>query len=65
MRVVSADEIDAVLDFPSLVGALRRTFMSENGAPARHHHHVGPEGGRHATHLDGSNYRIWGDVLTD
>lgn len=51
MRVVSADEIDAVLDFPSLVGALRRTFMSENGAPTRHHHHVGPEGGRHATHL--------------
>lgn len=51
MRVVSAEEIDAVLDFPSLVGALRRTFVSENGAPARHHHHVGPEGGRHATYL--------------
>ncbi len=51
MRVVTADEIDAVLDFPSLVGALRRTFASDIGAPARHHHHLGSEGGHHATHL--------------
>ncbi len=51
MRVVTAEEIDAVLDFPSLVGALRRTFASETEAPTRHHHRLGPEGGRQATHL--------------
>jgi ornithine cyclodeaminase/alanine dehydrogenase-like protein (mu-crystallin family) len=49
MRVVSADEIDRFLDFPSLIDELHATFARGDVAPARHHHAVG--GSNAAVHL--------------
>ena len=47
MRVISAAEIDEVLDFPSLIDALAEAFVGGFAAPTRHHHALA--GG--ATHL--------------
>jgi alanine dehydrogenase len=45
MRVVSAAEIDAALDFPSLIGALRDAFRAEIETPLRHGHAIArPDG---------------------
>ena len=38
MRFVSADELDDVLDFPSLITALSDAFAGNIAAPPRHHH---------------------------
>ncbi len=51
MRVVSADEIDAALDFPALVDALDEAFRGGFTAPPRHHHTLAVEGEPEATHL--------------
>ena len=42
MRVISAAEIDEVLDFPSLIDALAEAFVGGFAAPPRHHHALGP-----------------------
>jgi ornithine cyclodeaminase len=51
MRFLSADEIDAALDFPALIDALASAFRGGLSAPPRHHHVVPVEGGPDATHL--------------
>jgi ornithine cyclodeaminase len=40
MRFVGAAEIDAALDYPALVEALRQAFASGIVAPVRHHHSI-------------------------
>jgi ornithine cyclodeaminase/alanine dehydrogenase-like protein (mu-crystallin family) len=50
MRLVSAAEIDAALDFLSLIDALDVAFRGGTIAPARHHHAIAREGAD-ATHL--------------
>ena len=40
MRVIGADEIHRLLDFPSLIDALRAMFCDGCEVPARHHHRV-------------------------
>jgi ornithine cyclodeaminase/alanine dehydrogenase-like protein (mu-crystallin family) len=44
MRFVGAAEIDALLDYTSLVNALREAFASEVVAPVRHHHEIARPG---------------------
>jgi ornithine cyclodeaminase/alanine dehydrogenase-like protein (mu-crystallin family) len=41
MRTVTADDIDRVLSYPTLVEALREAFRAEIAAPVRHHHAIG------------------------
>ncbi len=40
MRVIGGDEIHRLLDFPSLIDALRAMFRDGCEVPARHHHRV-------------------------
>jgi ornithine cyclodeaminase len=40
MRVVSADEVNRLLDFPGLIAAIRDAFRGGITAPSRHHHHI-------------------------
>lgn len=49
MRVVSAAEIDRVLDYPGLIDAIRDAFAGAIVAPARHHHRIPRPGGAEAT----------------
>jgi alanine dehydrogenase len=51
MRVVSAAEVDAALDFPSLIAALKAAFAADIVVPVRHHHTVERDNGQAATHL--------------
>jgi ornithine cyclodeaminase/alanine dehydrogenase-like protein (mu-crystallin family) len=51
MRFLSAEDIDAALDFPALVAALDQAFRGGLTAPTRHHHVVPLEGEADATHL--------------
>jgi ornithine cyclodeaminase/alanine dehydrogenase-like protein (mu-crystallin family) len=51
MRLVSAAEIDAALDFPTLIDALAQAFVGGTIAPARHHHAIARPSGVAATHL--------------
>ena len=51
MRHITAGEIDAALDFPSLIEALRQAFRGGFVAPARHHHTIERRGEAAATHL--------------
>src|SRR5437763_8838326 len=53
MRVITADDIHRLLDFPSLIDALRAMFRDGCEAPARHHHSVAAatEGGTPGTLL--------------
>jgi ornithine cyclodeaminase len=50
MRLVGAEEIDRVLDFPDLVETLRQAFRAATVAPTRHHHGIA-RGGTEATLL--------------
>ncbi len=50
MRIVSASEVDAALDYAGLIEALRDAFRRETIVPLRHHHTI-PSGGREATLL--------------
>lgn len=45
MQVISARDIDARLDYPSLIGALRRAFIAGCDAPRRHRHDIPLAGG--------------------
>ncbi len=40
MQIISGDEIHRLLDFPSLIDALRTMFRDGCETPARHHHRV-------------------------
>lgn len=40
MRIVSAEQVDACLDFPSLIDALADAFAAGVHAPPRHHHTI-------------------------
>ena len=40
MQIISGDEIHRLLDFPSLIDALRAMFRDGCEAPTRHHHRV-------------------------
>jgi len=40
MRVITADEVDRLLDFPGLVATLRQAFAEGVVQPVRHHHTV-------------------------
>jgi ornithine cyclodeaminase/alanine dehydrogenase-like protein (mu-crystallin family) len=51
VRHISADEIDAALDFPALVDALRAAFTGGFFAPTRHHYSIDRPGESAATHL--------------
>jgi len=51
VRHVTADEIDAALDFPALIEALRQAFSGGFVAPMRHHHAIERAGEAAATHL--------------
>jgi ornithine cyclodeaminase/alanine dehydrogenase-like protein (mu-crystallin family) len=51
MRLISAAEIDAALDFAALIDALSVAFRGGTIAPTRHHHTIARRGGADATHL--------------
>ena len=51
MRVISAAEVEAALDYPSLVERLRQAFRRDIEVPLRHHHDVEVTGGSTATLL--------------
>lgn len=51
MRVIAASEVEAALDYPSLVERLRQAFRRDIDVPLRHHHDVEVTGGNAATLL--------------
>ena len=51
MRVFSAEEVDAALDFPSLIDELGEAMRGGFVAPHRHHHAIERAGEPAATHL--------------
>ncbi len=51
MRVISAAEVEAALDYPSLVERLRQAFRREISVPLRHHHEIEMPGAGTATLL--------------
>ena len=51
MRYFTAAEVDAALDFGSLVDALADAFKGDFFAPQRHHHVIERAGAQAATHL--------------
>jgi len=51
MRIISAAEVEAALDYPSLVERLRQAFRRDIAVPVRHHHDVEVTGGSTATLL--------------
>ena len=44
MRIVGAEAIHRLLDFPSLIAALREMFRDGAEVPPRHHHAINPPG---------------------
>jgi ornithine cyclodeaminase len=48
LRFVSADEIDSMLDFPSLIAALHEAFRADIETPLRHHHAIARDDGEAA-----------------
>lgn len=51
MRIIAAAEVEAALDYPSLVERLRQAFRRDIQTPVRHHHDVEVAGGDPATLL--------------
>ena len=51
MRVFSAEDVDAALDFPSLIDALGEAMRGGFVAPGRHHHEIERAGEAAATQL--------------
>lgn len=51
MRIISAAEVEAALDYPSLVERLRQAFRREIEVPVRHHHDIALGSGSAATLL--------------
>lgn len=48
LRYVAADEIDGILDFPSLIDALHAAFCADIETPLRHHHAIARDDGEAA-----------------
>jgi ornithine cyclodeaminase len=48
LRYVAAEEIDSILDFPSLIEALHAAFRADIETPLRHHHAIAREDGEAA-----------------
>jgi ornithine cyclodeaminase/alanine dehydrogenase-like protein (mu-crystallin family) len=48
LRFVSANEIDSILDFPSLIDALHAAFRADIETPLRHHHAIARDDGEAA-----------------
>ncbi|MEM6461797.1 MAG: ornithine cyclodeaminase family protein [Pseudomonadota bacterium] len=51
MKVVSADKVDELLDFPALIDALADAFLGGIHAPVRHHHTIDRRHGTDSTML--------------
>ena len=51
MRIISAAEVEAALDYPSLVERLRQAFRRDIEVPVRHHHDIEMSGASTATLL--------------
>ena len=51
MRIISADDVDAALDFPALTDALAEAFRGGVHAPPRHHHTIANDGAADQTLL--------------
>ncbi|GAB4371519.1 MAG: ornithine cyclodeaminase family protein [Kiloniellaceae bacterium] len=51
MRIIAAGEVEAALDYPSLIERLRQAFRRDIAVPVRHHHDVAVTGGSTATLL--------------
>ncbi|WP_136657594.1 ornithine cyclodeaminase family protein [Nitratireductor sp. XY-223] len=51
MKIVSAQEVDSLLDFPALIEALRDAFTGGVHAPVRHHHTIERRQGSDSTML--------------
>jgi len=51
MRIVDAETLAGILDYPSIVAALDDAFRSDITVPLRHHHTVPVDGGRDSTLL--------------
>jgi len=51
MRIISAAEVEAALDYPSLVERLRQAFRRDIATPVRHHHDIEIPGASSATLL--------------
>lgn len=51
MRIISAEAVDALLDFPSLIEALAAAFCGGVHAPVRHHHTIERKEGADSTML--------------
>jgi alanine dehydrogenase len=51
MRIITAAEVEAALDYPSLVERLRQAFRRDIQVPVRHHHDVETPGAGTATLL--------------
>ena len=49
MRVIEADELARLLDYPRLIAAIRAGFSGSVIAPSRHHHAIPRAGGSPAT----------------
>ncbi|WP_419907458.1 ornithine cyclodeaminase family protein [Hoeflea sp.] len=61
MEIVSAQEVDALLDFPALIDALRKAFAGGVQAPVRHHHTIERKNGSDSTML---LMPAWSDFAT-
>src|SRR3546814_17994863 len=51
MRIIAAAEVEAALDYPSLVERLRQAFRLDIQVPVPQHHEVEVTAGSTATHL--------------
>ena len=51
MKIISAQEVDSLLDFPALIGALHGAFTGGVQAPVRHHHTIERKEGSDSTML--------------
>jgi ornithine cyclodeaminase len=40
LEIIDKNAIEKVLDYPSLINALREGFKSDINAPVRHHHDI-------------------------
>ncbi|MCY6382786.1 ornithine cyclodeaminase family protein [Hoeflea prorocentri] len=62
MRIISADEVDRLLDFPALIDALADAFCGGIEAPVRHHHTITRQQGADSTML---LMPAWNDFTQD
>ncbi|MEX3011221.1 ornithine cyclodeaminase family protein [Hoeflea sp. TYP-13] len=62
MKIISADQVDSLLDFPMLIDELARAFSGGVRAPVRHHHTVERPKGADSTML---LMPAWSDFAQD